>query len=32
MVKLPYSTLLLYGDVTIKRVLENMATFIYEEC
>ena len=31
MVKLPYITLLLYGNVTIKHVLENMVTFIYEE-
>ena len=32
MVKLSYITLLLYGDITIKHVLENMITFIYEEC
>ena len=32
MVKLPYITLLLYGNVTIKHVLENMVTFISEEC
>ena len=32
MVKLPYRTLLLYGDIIIKHVLENMVTCIYEEC